>query len=221
MIKKLLLFFILLDTGFAFGQKTTSYIVNIDSLAEASLPVKPGFRKTDTSELYIAKTPSAYYLIVVQKMKNKKGFSLTKNTLESFYQQNMQANLNFAKGKLLWQEDILMDSLKAINYEYKTTGDTLPDIRFQRTVFLNNTLINFCFWTLSDSLKVNLPKKDAFFKSAIIIAQGDKAEQYTGDSMAYKIGNILFRLVIVTFIIFIVMGVVKKVNSKKTSNEPS
>lgn len=215
-MKRLLLLFLLLNTGIAFCQTVK---LNLDSVVAVDLPGKPLIRRNDSSQAIVFKKYSGEYIIVVQNFNKRKNFKLSKDSLSAYYQGVIQGNLILLKHfTLLNNRDVNVDGFKAIDFEYKADSTKgLPDIRYQRAIFLNNYMITFCYWTFSDSLQVNLARKDAFFKSVTVIADKSKTKQYTDDGFAEFISghNGVAFLAIAICVVILVMFVIKKLVYKR------
>jgi len=214
-MKRSLLLFLLLYTGIAFGQ--SSFKLKIDSLAVVNLPGKPASKKNDTGQIYFYKKYASEYIILLQNFKYYKKFSLRQDSLSAFYEGVVEGHLRAPHSKLLSKNEVTINGFKAIDFSYKADSTHgLPDVRFQRAIFLDHYMITFSYWTSSDSLQKNLPNKDAFLNSIAIIADKDKTKQYTDEGydfgliMGNKYLTISFVIVIGLLIVFLVRRVAYK-----------
>jgi hypothetical protein len=216
-LKRLLLLFFLLYTGIAFGQ--SNFKLNIDSLAVVSLPGKPASKKNDTGQIYFYKKYASEYIVLLQNFKYYKKFSLQKDSLSAFYEGVVEGHLRLPHSKLLSKNEVTINSFKAIDFSYKADSTHgLPDVRFQRAIFLDHYMITFSYWTSSDSLQKNLPNKEAFFNSIAIIADKDKTKQYTDEGMAYNLGIIIGKYLTIPFVVIIgllIVFLIRRVAYKK------
>lgn len=213
-MKRLLLLFFLLYTGIAFSQ---NFKLKIDSLATVTLPGKPASKKNDTGAVYFFKKYASEYIVYLQNFNYYKKFSLRQDSLSAFYEGVVEGHLHAPHSKLLSKNEITVNGFKAIDFSYKADSTHgLPDVRFQRAIFLDHYMITFSYWTSSDSLQKNLPNKDAFLNSIAIIADKDKTKQYTdkGYDLRHIIGNkhltISFVIIIGLLIVFLVRRVAYK-----------
>jgi len=215
-LKKLLLLFFLLYTRIAFGQDLK---LKIDSLATVTLPGKPASKKNDTGAVYFYKRYASEYIVYLQNFKYYKKFSLRQDSLSAFYEGVVEGHLQLPHSKLLSKNEVIVNGFKAIDFAYKADSTHgLPDVRFQRAIFLDHYMITFSYWTSSDSLQKNLPNKEAFFNSIAIIADKDKTKQYTDEVMAFNLGGLLgnkyltisFVIIIVLLVVFLVRRVAYK-----------
>lgn len=206
-MKRLLLLFLLSNSAVAFSQ--SAFKLTIDSLSTVSLPGKPSLKKNDTTTVYFIHQYSAEYIILVQDFKKRKDFVLHQDSLSAFYQGVVEGGVGAARNStLLSKNEVTVNGFKAIDFEYKVDSTLLPDVRFQRSIILNKQMITYCFWTFSDSAKINTPKKDAFFKSIAIIADKNKTKQYTQGNLATVLGSFAGSTMAIAVIALIGIGFV-------------
>jgi len=217
-LKRLLLLSLFFYTSFAFGQDT--FKLKIDSLATATLPGKPASKKNDTGAVYFYKRYASEYIIYLQNFNYFKNFKLHKDSLSAFYEGIIEGHLHAPHSKLLSQNEVTVNGFKAIDFSYKADSTRgLPDVRFQRALFLDHYMITFSYWTSSDSLQKNLPKKDAFLKSITIIADKYKTKQYTDEGIAFNLdgllGNKYLAITLAIVICLLIVFLVRRVAYKK------
>ena len=215
-MKRLFVLFFLLYTGIAFGQ---DFKLKIDSLVTATLPGKPASKKNDTGQVYFYKRYASEYIILLQNFKYYKKFSLQKDSLSAFYDGVVEGHLRLPHSKLLSKNEVTINGFKAIDFSYKADSTHgLPDVRFQRAIFLDHYMITFSYWTSSDSLQKNLPNKDAFLNSIAIIADKGKTKQYTDEGLAYNLGVIVGKYLAIPLVIIIgllIVFLIRRVAYKK------
>lgn len=215
-MKRSFLLFLLLYTGIAFGQNT--FKLKIDSLVIATLPGKPASKKNDTGQVYFYKRYASEYIIYLQNFKYYKKFSLRQDSLSAFYNGVIEGHLRAPHSKLLSKSEVTINGFKAIDFSYKADSTHgLPDVRFQRAVFLDHYMITFSYWTSTDSLQKNLPNKEAFFNSIAVIADKDKTKQYTdgGRDFGTIIGNKYLTTSFVIIIGLLIVFLIRRVAYKK------
>jgi|GEM_PF-3259074 len=216
MNRKLLLFVFLLYAGNVFSQST--FKLKIDSLATVTLPGKPASKKNDTGAVYFFKKYASEYIVYLQNFNYYKKFSLRQDSLSAFYEGVVEGHLHAPHSKLLSKNEITVNGFKAIDFSYKADSTHgLPDVRFQRAIFLDHYMITFSYWTSSDSLQKNLPNKNAFLNSITIIADKEKAKQYTdkGYDLGLIIGNKYLTISFVIIIGLLIVFLVRRVAYKK------
>jgi len=215
---KLLLVFFFLYSELAFGQ--SPFKLKIDSLATVNLPGKPASKKNDTGAVYFYKKYASEYIVYLQNFNYYKKFSLRQDSLSAFYEGIVEGHLHTPLNKLISKNEVTVNGFKAIDFAYKADSTHgLPDVRFQRAVFLDHYMITFSYWTSSDSLQKNLPNKDAFFKSIAIIADKDKTKQYTDEGVVFNfdglLGNKYLAITLATVICLLIVFLVRRVAYKK------
>lgn len=215
-MKRLFPLFLLLYTGLAFGQN--NFKLNVDSLAVVTLPGKPASKKNDTGSVYFYKKYAAEYIILKQNFKYYKNFSLHKDSLSEFYDGIVNGHLRLPHSKLLSKNEVTINGFKAIDFSYKADSTHgLPDVRFQRAIFLDHYMITFSFWTSSDSLQKNLTNKEAFLNSITIIADKNKTKQYTDGGLVFDLGSFTGKYLLIPFIVIalLIVFLIRRVAYKK------
>jgi len=216
LMKRLPLLFFLLYTGITFGQD--NFKLKIDSLVTVTLPGKPASKKNDTGQIYFYKKYASEYIVLLQNFKYYKKFRLRQDSLSAFYEGVVEGHLRLPHSKLLSKNEVTINGFKAIDFSYKADSTHgLPDVRFQRAIFLDHYMITFSYWTSSDSLPKNWPNKEAFFKSIAIIADKDTTKQYTdeGYELGAIIGNKYLTISFVIIIALLIVFLVRRVAYKK------
>ena len=203
-MKKILLLLFLLIANFALSQPGSK--IKLDSLLEVQFPAKPTFKITDKEKVYFFNDKSAFYFTVIQDVKD---ITLSEDSLEAFYTGIAHGA---AKGSKFNKKDVMIDGMKAIDFDFTSPQTGFPEKRFQRAVYLNKKVYTFVFWTFGDSLKTSLPKRDHFFNSVKVVGDKSTIRQYTTKGLAYNIGYYLgktaFKLFVLLIIGLIVWGIV-------------
>jgi len=178
-MKRIILFlFFVLSISTGFGQ--SAFKKDLRNVVEISFPVPASFKIVGTDTVYYARQYSSYYFALSKDFSGDPNFTVEKDSLDSFYEGVIRGTVATAKGALIKQNFFLINGLRGVEFEFVSTDNPhLPNLRFQRSLYLNKKLVNYSYWTVSDSLGINASKKDQFFNSISIKADKNNLKQYT------------------------------------------
>lgn len=164
-MKKLLLFIFLGFTGLAYGQVR----VNLNNLSSVTFPHNPTKTKTDSvNTVYSATQNGGYYIATIEDMSKRADLSANSDSLKRFYDNLLNTTIKKLNGKLAYKENLTVNGAPGIDFGYTLDNKAgFPDTRFQRSVYINKTLLTFAFWTFKDKLKANAADRDIFFNSIV------------------------------------------------------
>jgi len=162
-MKKLLLFVLLFCSQFSFGQVR----INLDNQLSVTFPINPTKTKTGAdSYVYSANQNGAFYIATVTKMSKQFDYSTNADSLQHFYDDQLNTTVKKVNGKVDYKQSATVGSAKGFEFGYTLdTKGAFPDMRFQRSVYLNKTLYSFQFWTFKDKLEVNTADREVFFNT--------------------------------------------------------
>lgn len=236
-MKKLLLPIFLICTQLAFSQVR----VSLDNQLSVTFPLKPTKTKTGAdSYVYSANQNGAFYIATVTPMSKLFDYSTNGDSLQHFYNEQLNSTVKKVSAKLDYKQSATIADTKGFEFGYSldNKGD-FPDMRFQRSVYLNKTLYSFQFWTFKDKLKANTPDRDVFFntiskpkeeapaapyqaavKAAAPADSSKKTAQQTTPKVSlsrvgYTTGVIIGCLLLAAFIMVIIKLVIKSPKKKK------
>jgi hypothetical protein len=180
-MKKLLVIILLGCTGFAFGQ--TGVRVNLNDLLSVTFPVNPTKTKTDSNAtVYSANQNGAFYIVTVTNMSMRSDLSANSDSLQHFYDGLLNSTVKKLNAKLDYKESGTISDVKDIEFGYTLVSKAgFPDTRFERSVYLNKTLISFSFWTFKDKLQANTADRDIFFRSIVSPSEPAPPTPYQGE----------------------------------------
>lgn len=238
-MKKLLFIILIGCTNLTFAQSGVR--VSLNDLLTVTFPVNPTKTKTDSSAtVYSANHNGGFYIVTVTDMSKKADLSANTDSLKHFYSELLVSTVKKADGKLEYKEDASINDVKDIEFGYTVVNKAgFPDARFQKSVYLNKTLITFAFWTFKDKLQAVTPDRDLFFRSITAPSEpapptpyqadvktapaGSKAETpaqqiappATVNRVGYSVGYILGAVILTALIIGLLIFIKKKFYDKK------
>lgn len=235
-MKKLLLPIFLICTQLAFAQVR----VSLDSQLSVTFPINPTKTKTGAdSYVYSANQNGAFYIATVTDMGKQFDYTTNGDSLQHFYDNLLNSTVKKVSAKLDYKQSTTIADVKGFEFGYTLDNKGgFPDMRFQRSVYLNKTLYSFQFWTFKDKLKANTADRDVFFntitkpreeapaapyQAAVKVAPADSgktvAKQATtkpaGSPLGYYAGVIIGCLLLGAFIMVIIKLVIKTPKSPK------
>jgi hypothetical protein len=162
-MKKTLIVILLGFTQFAMAQVR----VNLDNLYTVTFPLNPTKTKTDANTtVYSANQNDGFYIVMVQHMPKQFDYTSNADSLQRFYKNLLNSTIKKASAKLVYQESLKIDGTNAIDFGYTLDDKAgFPDTRFQRSVYINKTLISFSFWTFKAKLKAVTADKEIYFNT--------------------------------------------------------
>ncbi|RKR82974.1 hypothetical protein BDD43_3173 [Mucilaginibacter gracilis] len=240
-MKKLIVIILLCCTHVAFGQ--TGVRVSLNNLVSVTFPAKPVISKPDSNTtVYSINRNGAFYTVTVEDLSKKAYLHNNVDSLLHFYDGLYKSQIKAQGGTLAYKKRMAINDDVAIEFAYTLNAKaSVPDTRFQQSVYIDNTLVSFAFWTFKDKLKANAADKDIFFNSIVdpsepapptpyqpeIKAPADSiavktpapqtVSKATESRFGYSVGYLLGAAIFTAFIIG--MLILIKRNSRKDKNE--
>jgi hypothetical protein len=236
LLKTIFLIIFLSVSSFAFAQVR----VNLDNLYTVTFPLNPTKTKTDTNTtVYSANQNGAFYIVMVKHMVKQFDYSTNSDSLQHFYDALLNTTVKKAGAKLVYKENLKISGNKGIDFGYTVENKAgFPDTRYQRSVYLNKTLISFSFWTFKNKLEASTADREIFFNTittptdeappapytaAVKAVPADSgktpapqiATKTTLSRVGYSVGYILGAVILTALIIGLIVFIKKTSKNKK------
>lgn len=203
----------------SFGQST--YKQNILNIATIDFPEKPDFIDTLGLKMYDYSDENAQFILMIRDLSSQPDLSFQEDDLEKFYSNTIAGIIDASEGKILNKKVFELDGLKGVEIEFiSNSNPSLPDLRFEKILFVNNLFIAVDFVTNSVDSMITKNKKDQYFQSFILTAKKSTLKQLDASNKdkAYKtgfaIGKVLGYLFVIG-IVFLIVILINKVRNRK------
>ena len=114
--------------------------------------------------------------------------------LSEYYEGVIEGVLKAANGQLISKKEFELSGLSGVDFTYTASDNpNLPDLRFQRVIFINDELIVINFLTSSENKAAAENEVGKFFNSFVINSSGVELTQGAENPIAFKIGTLFGR----------------------------
>lgn len=149
----------------------------------------------------------AIYLATV-KESTEEDHVLDAAQLSEYYEGVIKGILAATNGNLISKKTFQIDSLSGIDLVYIShKNPDLPDLRFQRIIFINDALISINLMTSSENKAVAENTSSKFFNSFAINPSATALTQGMENASAFKIGSLMGKVTAWVLIFVVVIGV--------------
>ncbi len=195
----------------------TTYKQQLSDLATIDFPAKPDFHDTAHQRIFNYSGDSASYIVMVIDISSDPSFKIKPGKVNEVYKGFIDGTLKATNGILVNKKNIKIDSLDGVEIEYVSNAHPgLPDRRFKRTVFFNDKIYSYDFWTLTSFKDSTYASRVKFFNSFTVLVDRNKLRQDTDTAYqtAYQIGYyIIGPLIIIGLIGLIVYFIIRKLSN--------
>lgn len=221
MKKVFCLFLLLFNSLFLFAQ--SPYKQNIADLVSYTFPQKPAVQDTlDTSVAQLIDS-LAVYSVLSRALSPDEGLAIQASKLTEYYESFVKGFVKATGGRLISQKPFKIGDFNGVDIEVITTANPdLPDLRFARILFLNNTSITANFMTWSENKAATQPARTQFFNSLTITADKTELAQGVENPKTYAIAYMFGKISGFVLLIGIVIGVVfliKRITTRKKKKQ--
>lgn len=185
----------------------TGYKQNLTDFSSITFPQQPIRIDTLGQKAYRYVDSLAIYLAIV-KESTEDDVVFDTAELPKYYEGVVKGILEATNGKLISKKAFQIDSLNGVDLVYiSTVNPDLPDLRFQRIIFINGAVITINLLTSSEHKAVAENMSSKFFNSFAINPSATALTQGTENAFALKIGSLVGKVSVWVLIFVVVIGV--------------
>ena len=176
-----------------FVSAQTGYKQKLTDFSSITFPQQPIRLDTlgHTSYRYI--DALATYVVTIRASTDK-DMVLDAAELSEYYEGVIEGVLKAANGQLISKKEFELSGLSGVDFTYTASDNpNLPDLRFQRVIFINDELIVINFLTSSENKAAAENEVGKFFNSFVINSSGVELTQGAENPIAFKIGTLFGR----------------------------
>lgn len=222
-IRRTIPLIILLALGFSTCFAQPDVKQDLNGIASIAFPQKPQVQDNKIGKYFYVLSPTDYYFVQVRDVSKTPNFNIKQGDLDSLYNGLIHGTVMAMQGgKLLSQGKFKVGTLEGAESRYQF--DTRTKVRrfvYQRVLFVNNTILNYSFWTTADSLAQTAQKRDHFFNSLAIITKDDLEQYNYSDSLWYRLSYVIKRYWILFISILAVGGIAVFVITRLNNRTPT
>lgn len=215
-MKHLFLLLLCLSTTTCFSQNWKEYI--IDSNLALTLP--ENYTVTDTMDQKVIMAKLDGGLVMVTHMENNGQYEISvtdEPDLVLEYKSFRKGMLKSARGKLIQEGAIVLNGLKTWKFSFSARWGEEKQTRYCQVLFLNKRIYVIHFWERVDKSAEMAPLREKLFSSLVLPSNLSLANQLNliddetaAKRLGEKIGNLIFKLLIASALIFLFVFIVRK-----------
>jgi hypothetical protein len=205
----------LLSLFAAFAQKPFKH--SFSGLATIIFPDTPQEKKAQTETVYMTTYKQSVYLASSSSLNMGLKNMFKENGIDGIYESFITGVLNSTKGELLYKNKISIDGLEGIEFGFQATTNGNIYYNYHRVVYLNNTLINYSYLSLT-RVEKNDENITNFFDTFKLSINKNDVRQTGGSEFGYLLGTIAGYLVTIGIIVGIGFGIAYIIRKIKYKN---
>jgi hypothetical protein len=166
-MKSALLILACLFASFTAYSQSKGYDLNLNNEAKIHMPTAPEVKNIAHGKIYVSVKDSVIYFAQATELKNEPYFNqINYSTLDKVYDSYINGVLQ-ATHATLWTKKpaAITNNLNGYEFIYEPKNSNRYITRYQRVVFVNNTLISYGVWFPNNKLETHTDFKDDYYNT--------------------------------------------------------